>query len=114
MFFPSVKGSMSAMFDATATSCCSLVAVFYRRLNFCSTASRKGSLGFFFSEALVYNETLRMVPLPKMPVLSAHLSVNRAPRILPCYVVSYLDSLLSLRRAVQRCKILFSLRQVLG
>jgi len=53
-----------------------------------------------FSSEVLYRETLRMVPLLKMPVYSAHLSVKRAPRIVPCYVVSYLVPLLSLRRAV--------------
>ena len=53
-----------------------------------------------FSSEVLYRETLRMVPLLKMPVYSAHRSVKRAPRIVPCYVVSYLVPLLSLRRAV--------------
>lgn len=53
-----------------------------------------------FSSEVLYRETLRMVPLLKMPVFSAHRSVKRAPRIVPCYVVSYLVPLLSLRRAV--------------
>ena len=40
------------------------------------------------SIALVYSETLRTVPLLKMPVLSAHLSDKRAPCILPYYAGS--------------------------
>jgi len=60
----------------------------------------RSSRTLFSSEVLVYRETLRMVPLLKMPVFSAHRSVKRAPRIVPCYVVSYLVPLLSLRRAV--------------
>lgn len=64
------------------TCCCSLPHIW----KFCLNHSRV----LLSSIVLVYSETLRTVPLLKVPVLSAHLPDKRAPCILPCYAGSAL------------------------
>jgi len=85
-FFP-LSGSLDV---SNAEGKCDMLLQSAAYLEVLSKTTLNHSRVLLSSIVLVYSETLRTVPLLKVPVLSAHLPDKRAPCILPCYAGSAL------------------------
>lgn len=83
-FFP-LSGSLDV---SNAEGKCDMLLQSAAYLEVLSKTTLNHSRVLLSSIVLVYSETLRTVPLLKVPVLSAHLPDKRAPCILPCYAGS--------------------------